>query len=78
MFGFIKKMSVVVMLFFSYYSFFQFLVTSLKDVSMNNQECKIREKVININSIEPAVILLTVILLIIHVQNYGFLMLLKT
>ena len=45
---------------------------------MNNQECKIREKVININSIEPAVILLTVILLIIHVQNYGFLMLLKT
>ena len=57
---------------------FQFLVTSLKYVSMNNQECKIRAKVININSIEPAVILLTVILLIIHVQNYAFLMLLKT
>ena len=45
MFSFIKKVFVVAMLFFNY--------NSLKCVSMNNQECKVRLKIINIYSNEP-------------------------
>ena len=60
---------------------------ALNCVSMNNQDCKLRQKIININSNEPssypyrlkyvnaAVI---VIISIIHMQNYVFLMLVKT
>ena len=64
-------------------------VDPLKCVSMNNQECKIRPEIINVNSaytFEPtfypysikvnAVVI--VIMSIIHMQNYVFLMLLKT
>ena len=47
MFGFIKKVFVVAMSFFSC-GLLNF--NSLKCVSMNNQECKIRLEVININS----------------------------
>ena len=46
MFGFIKKMFVVAMKSFS--------CNALKCVSMNNQECKIRPKIININNDEPS------------------------
>ena len=45
MFRFIKKVFVVAMSFFNY--------NSLKCVSMNNQECKVRLKIINIYSNEP-------------------------
>ena len=45
MFGFIKKVSAVAITFFS--------CSALKCVSMNNQECKIRPQVININSDNP-------------------------
>ena len=45
MFSFIKKVFVVAMSFFNY--------NSLKCVSMNNQECKVRLKIINIYSNEP-------------------------
>ena len=44
MFGFIKK---------CFLQQWRFLVV-LKCVSMNNQECKIRPKMININSNEPS------------------------
>ena len=44
MFGFIKKVFVIAMTFFSW--------NALKCVSMNNQECKIRPVVMNINSNE--------------------------
>ena len=44
MFRFIKKVFVVAMSFFNY--------NSLKCVSMNNQECKVRLKIINIYSNE--------------------------
>ena len=44
MFSFIKKVFVVAMSFFNY--------NSLKCVSMNNQECKVRLKIINIYSNE--------------------------
>ena len=50
MFGFIKKV------FFTAMTFFSFNVlnaNSLECVSMNNQECRTRTKIININNIEP-------------------------
>ena len=62
-------------------------VNSLKCVWINNQECKVRSEIININSNEllfyPYSILLknavvVVIVLMTHMQNYVFLMLLKT
>ena len=47
---FIKKCFFTVMTFFSYNIL---NVNSLKCVSMNNQECKIRTEIINLNNIEP-------------------------
>ena len=47
MFGFIKKC------FFTAIAFFNLLnVNSLECVSMNNQECKIRTEIINLNTDE--------------------------
>ena len=46
MFKFIKKVFIVTMSFFS--------CNTLKCVSMNNQECKVRPKIININSNGPS------------------------
>ena len=46
MFGFIKNV------FFTTVTFFG--CNALKCVSMNNQECKIRQKIINVNSNEPS------------------------
>ena len=60
---------------------------SLKFVSMNNQECKVRPEIISINSNEPSFYPYSVkivkvvevgIISMIHLQNYVFLMLLKT
>ena len=50
MFGFIEKVFVVAMTFFS---FKVLSVNSLKCVSMNNHECQTRTKIININNNEP-------------------------
>ena len=50
MFGFIKKMSIVTMSFFSCNAL---NAIPLKCVPMNNQECRIRPEKININSNEP-------------------------
>ena len=50
MFRFIKKVFFVAMTFFS---FNPLNVNSLECVSMNNQECKIRTKIIDVNNIEP-------------------------
>ena len=79
MFGFIKTIFFTAMTFFS--------CNALKCVSMRNQECKTRPEITNINSNKPAFypysILVNkcsvvVIILIIHMQNHVFLMLLKT
>ena len=55
MFEFIKKMFVVTMSFFSCNALNAIPLNSipLKCVSMNNQECRIRPEIININSNEP-------------------------
>ena len=45
MFGFIKKVFVVAITFFN--------CNALEYVSMNNQECKIRPQILNINSDNP-------------------------
>ena len=50
MFGFIKKVFVVAM---TSFSFNPSNVNSLEYVSMNNQECKTRKKIISINHNEP-------------------------
>ena len=50
MFGFIKKLFVVAM---EFSSFNPLSVNYLECVSVSNQECKIRTKVIDINNIEP-------------------------
>ena len=46
MFGFIKKYFFTAMTFFS--------CNILKCVSMNNEECKVRPEILNINSNEPS------------------------
>ena len=50
MLGFFKKVFVVAMTFFN---FNKLNVNSLECVSMNNQECKTRTKIMNINNNEP-------------------------
>ena len=50
MFEFIKKVFVVAMTFFD---FNELSVNSLECISMKNQECKVREKVINVNTNSP-------------------------
>ena len=55
MFGFIKNVFLVAMTFFSYNVL---NVNTLECVSINNQECKIRTKIIDINNNEPSFILL--------------------
>ena len=50
MFGFIKKVFFTVMTFFN---FSGLSVDSLECISMNNQECKIRSEIINVNTNEP-------------------------
>ena len=50
MFGFIKKVFFTAMTFFS---FNVLSVNSLECISMKNQECKVREKVINVNTNNP-------------------------
>ena len=54
---------------------------SFECVSMNNQKCKIRSELINVNTNEPVFYpykKAVLILLMIHMLNYMFLMLLKT
>ena len=83
MFRLIKKA------FISAITFFNFNlsnVNSLECVSMNNQECKIRTEIINVNPNESMIYPYgvkinakdVVILLIIHMLNYVFLIPLKT
>ena len=50
MLRFIKKCFFTAMIFFTYNVL---NVNSLEYVSMNNQECKIRSKIINVNTNEP-------------------------
>ena len=50
MFGFIKKVFFTVMTFFN---FSGLSVNSLEYTSKNNQECKIRSEIINVNTNEP-------------------------
>ena len=51
MFGFIRKSFFVAMTFFSCNVLNVYL---LKCVTMNNQECKIRQEIINVNCKEPS------------------------
>ena len=80
MFRFIKKCFFIGLLFFSS------LVSaaSLSCISMNNQACKIRPEIINVNSNEPILypfsiktsnVVIVAIMLMIHMQKYVFLML---
>ena len=64
-----------------------FSCNALESVSMNNQERKIRPEIINTNSNDPLFYNYSVkidkcsgvvIISIVHMQNYVFLMLLKT
>ena len=50
MFGLVKKMLFVAMKFFSFNSS---KINYLKRFSMNNQECKVKEEIINTNNNEP-------------------------
>ena len=52
MFGFIKKVFFTAMSFFSWSVLLK--VNSLECVLMNNQECKIRTRIIDINNNEPS------------------------
>ena len=57
MFGFIKKVFVAAMTFIN---FNLSNVNSLECVSVNNQECKIRPEIININTNEPVLYLYSI------------------
>ena len=61
MFGFVKQIFVSAMTFFSCNALNAITLNaaSLKCVSMNNQECRIRPEIININSNEPTFYLYT-------------------
>ena len=82
MFGFIKKAFVVTMIFFN---FNPSNVNTLECVSMNNQECKTRTKIIKINNNEavfypfyPFYAVEVVIISMVHKLNCVFQRLLKT
>ena len=49
MFEFVKQVFISAMMFFSYFP----SLNSLKCISMNNQECKVRPENVNVNSEEP-------------------------
>ena len=81
MFGFVKQIFVTAMMFFgcSLPS-----ASLLKCIAVTNQECKVRPKVVNINSNEPAFYLLAlkqvnavvvVTISMIHLQKFVFLIL---
>ena len=83
MFGLIKKC------FFKGLAFLSTLtsVNSLSCISMNNQECKVRRQIVNVNRDEPVFILLVLeqvhvvvglTILMTHMQKCVFLMLWKT
>ena len=57
MFGFIKKLLVVAM---SFFSGITLSATPLNCVSINNPECKVRSEIININSNEPVFFLFSI------------------
>ena len=50
MFGFVKQIFVSTMMFFG---FNLSGVNPLECISMNNQKCKVRPKIVNVNSNEP-------------------------
>ena len=51
MFGFIKKIFLTGLTILSHFN--PLSATPLSCISMNNQECKVRPKIINVNSDEP-------------------------
>ena len=80
MFRFMKRIFVSAMMFFDCNLS---KVNPLECILLNNQECKVRPKIININSNEPVFFLLVlkqvnavvvVTILMILMQNYAFLM----
>ena len=78
MFEFVKKW------FFTGLAFLSTLtsVNSLSCISINNQECKVRPQIVNVNNIllvlKQANALVVAIMSTIHMQKCVFLMLLKT
>ena len=78
MFVFIKKIFCIGSLFLSSLV----SATPLSCISMKNQECKVRPKIVDINSNDPIIypfsikinVVVAVIILIIHMQKFEFLM----
>ena len=78
MFVFIKKIFCIGSLFLSSLV----SATPLSCISMKNQECKVRPKIVDINSNNPIIypfsikinVVVAVIILIIHMQKFEFLM----
>ena len=84
MLKFVKQIFISAMMFFGCNSS---NLNSLKCVSMNNEECKIRPEIVNANSdqpvffplvLKPVNAVVVVIISMIYMQNCVFLMLLKT
>ena len=83
MFGFLKQIFISAMVFLGCNLP---SVNFLKCISVSNQKCKVRPQIVNVNKKNLCFFLLVlkqvnsvvvVIILIIHIQNYVFLMLLK-
>ena len=84
MFGFVKRIFVSTVMFFGCNLS---SINPLECVSINNQECKVRPEIVNVNRNEPVLYLLVlkqvnavvvVTISFISMQNCVFLMLLKT
>ena len=80
MFGFVKKAFFAALTFLSSFT----SVNSLSCISMNNQECKVRPQIVNVNGDDPVFFLLVlkqvnavvvVTISMIHMQKCVFLML---
>ena len=84
-FGFVKKVFFVGLIIFSSFTNANLLNTiPLSCISINNQECKTRPQVVNVNGDEPVFfhlvlkqvnVVVVVIILTIHMQKFVFLML---
>ena len=76
MLKFMKKIFISTMMHFGSLS----SVNPLKSISMNNQECKVRLEIVNVNSNEPLFYpfsiktsaVVAVIILMIRIQNYPY------
>ena len=74
MFRLVKRIFVSAIMLFNYNLS---IVNSLECFSISNQECKVRQEIVHVNSKEPIFYPFSIRILMIPTQNYAFLTWLK-